>query len=155
MGYFPLMTETGPSSSMAPTRHSQPLVRSPGVYYNATVDPSGKKIYGTTVNKSGAWIESNIHDVVYARVDRTRKLPATVLLRALGLSSNEEIFSAFNAHQAVQATLEKDTTTGTEEALIEIYKKLRPGEPPTAENARQLIENTFFDSKRFDLACRR
>jgi len=156
MGDFPLMTETGTFIINGAERVivSQ-LVRSPGVYYNATMDPSGKKIYGTTVIPNrGAWIEfeTDINDVVYARVDRTRKLPATVLLRALGLSSNEEIFSAFNAHQAVQATLEKDTTTGTEEALIEIYKKLRPGEPPTAENARQLIENTFFDSKRYDLA---
>lgn len=156
MGDFPLMTETGTFIINGAERVivSQ-LVRSPGVYYNATMDPIGKKVYGTTVIPNrGAWIEfeTDINDVIYARVDRTRKLPATVLLRALGLSSNDEIMSTFNNHPSVAATLEKDTTTGTEEALIEIYKKLRPGEPPTAENARQLIENTFFDSKRYDLA---
>ena len=156
MGDFPLMTETGTFIINGAERVivSQ-LVRSPGVYYNATMDPSGKKIYGTTVIPNrGAWIEfeTDINDVIYARVDRTRKLPATVLLRALGLSSNDEIINAFNSNKSVLATLEKDTTTGTEEALIEIYKKLRPGEPPTAENARQLIENTFFDPKRYDLA---
>ena len=156
MGDFPLMTETGTFIINGAERVivSQ-LVRSPGVYYNATMDPSGKKIYGTTVIPNrGAWIEyeTDINDIIYARVDRTRKLPATVLLRALGLSTNDEIVHAFNAHPSVLATLEKDTTTGTEEALIEIYKKLRPGEPPTAENARQLIENTFFDPKRYDLA---
>ncbi|MGL5206532.1 MAG: DNA-directed RNA polymerase subunit beta [Acidaminococcaceae bacterium] len=156
MGDFPLMTETGTFVINGAERVivSQ-LVRSPGVYYSATMDPSGKKIYGTTVIPNrGAWIEyeTDINDIIYARVDRTRKLPATVLLRALGLSTNEEIIQAFNSHRSVLATLEKDTTTGTEEALIEIYKKLRPGEPPTAENARQLIENTFFDSKRYDLA---
>ena len=156
MGDFPLMTETGTFIINGAERVivSQ-LVRSPGVYYSATMDPSGKKIYGTTVIPNrGAWIEyeTDINDVIYARVDRTRKLPATVLLRALGLSTNDEIVHAFNSHPSVLATLEKDTTTGTEEALIEIYKKLRPGEPPTAENARQLIENTFFDPKRYDLA---
>ena len=156
MGDFPLMTETGTFVINGAERVivSQ-LVRSPGVYYAVNMDPSGKKIYGTTVIPNrGAWIEyeTDINDVIYARVDRTRKLPATVLLRALGLSSNEEIISLFGEHPFVLATLEKDTTNNRDEALIEIYKKLRPGEPPTLENATQLIESTFFDNKRYDLA---
>ncbi len=156
MGDFPLMTETGTFVINGAERVivSQ-LVRSPGVYYAVNMDPSGKKIYGTTVIPNrGAWIEyeTDINDVIYARVDRTRKLPATVLLRALGLSSNEEIISLFGEHPFAMATLEKDTTNNRDEALIEIYKKLRPGEPPTLENATQLIESTFFDNKRYDLA---
>lgn len=156
MGDFPLMTETGTFIINGAERVivSQ-LVRSPGVYYAVTMDPSGKKIYGTTVIPNrGAWIEyeTDINDVIYARVDRTRKLPATVLLRAMGLSSNEEIIKVFGEHPYVMATLEKDTTSNRDEAMIEIYKKLRPGEPPTLENATQLIEATFFDNKRYDLA---
>ncbi len=156
MGDFPLMTETGTFVINGAERVivSQ-LVRSPGVYYAVTMDPSGKKLYGTTVIPNrGAWIEyeTDVNDVIYARVDRTRKLPATVLLRALGLSSNEEILSVFGEHPFVLATLEKDTTNNRDEALVEIYKKLRPGEPPTLENATQLIESTFFDNKRYDLA---
>ena len=156
MGDFPLMTETGTFViNGAESVIVSQLVRSPGVYYAVNMDPSGKKIYGTTVIPNrGAWIEyeTDINDVIYARVDRTRKLPATVLLRALGLSSNEEIISLFGEHPFVLATLEKDTTNNRDEALIEIYKKLRPGEPPTLENATQLIESTFFDNKRYDLA---
>ena len=156
MGDFPLMTETGTFVINGAERVivSQ-LVRSPGVYYAATMDPSGKKMYGTTVIPNrGAWIEyeTDLNDVIYARVDRTRKLPATVLLRAMGLTQNEDILALFNNHPSVAATLERDTTTTREEALIEIYKKLRPGEPPTLENASALIEATFFDNKRYDLA---
>ena len=156
MGDFPLMTETGTFVINGAERVivSQ-LVRSPGVYYAVTMDPSGKKMYGTTVIPNrGAWIEyeTDLNDVIYARVDRTRKLPATVLLRAMGLTQNEDILALFNNHPSVAATLERDTTTTCEEALIEIYKKLRPGEPPTLENASALIEATFFDNKRYDLA---
>ena len=156
MGDFPLMTETGTFVINGAERVivSQ-LVRSPGVYYAVTMDPSGKKMYGTTVIPNrGAWIEyeTDLNDVIYARVDRTRKLPATVLLRAMGLTNNDDILALFNNHPSVAATLERDTTTTREEALIEIYKKLRPGEPPTLENASQLIEATFFDNKRYDLA---
>ena len=156
MGDFPLMTETGTFVINGAERVivSQ-LVRSPGVYYAVTMDPSGKKMYGTTVIPNrGAWIEyeTDLNDVIYARVDRTRKLPATVLLRAMGLTQNEDILALFNNHPSVAATLERDTTTTREEALIEIYKKLRPGEPPTLENASALIEATFFDNKRYDLA---
>ena len=156
MGDFPLMTETGTFVINGAERVivSQ-LVRSPGVYYAVTMDPSGKKMYGTTVIPNrGAWIEyeTDLNDVIYARVDRTRKLPATILLRAMGLTQNEDILALFNNHPSVAATLERDTTTTREEALIEIYKKLRPGEPPTLENASALIEATFFDNKRYDLA---
>ena len=156
MGDFPLMTDTGTFVINGAERVivSQ-LVRSPGVYYSVTMDPSGKKIYGTTVIPNrGAWIEyeTDINDIISARVDRTRKVPATVLLRALGLSSNDEILACFGNHPALLATLEKDTTTNRDEAMMELYKKLRPGEPVILENAVQLIENTFFDSKRYDLA---
>ena len=156
MGDFPLMTDTGTFVINGAERVivSQ-LVRSPGVYYSVTMDPSGKKIYGTTVIPNrGAWIEyeTDINDIISARVDRTRKVPATVLLRALGLSSNDEIIACFGNHPALLATLEKDTTTNRDEAMLELYKKLRPGEPVILENAVQLIENTFFDSKRYDLA---
>ncbi len=156
MGDFPLMTDTGTFVINGAERVivSQ-LVRSPGVYYAITMDPSGKKMYGTTVIPNrGAWIEyeTDLNDVIYARVDRTRKLPATVLLRAMGLTQNDDILALFNNHPSVAATLERDTTTTREEALIEIYKKLRPGEPPTLENASALIEATFFDNKRYDLA---
>ena len=156
MGDFPLMTDTGTFVINGAERVivSQ-LVRSPGVYYSVTMDPSGKKIYGTTVIPNrGAWIEyeTDINDIISARVDRTRKVPATVLLRALGLSSNDEILTCFGNHPALLATLEKDTTTNRDEAMLELYKKLRPGEPVILENAVQLIENTFFDSKRYDLA---
>ena len=156
MGDFPLMTDTGTFVINGAERVivSQ-LVRSPGVYYSVTMDPSGKKIYGTTVIPNrGAWIEyeTDINDIISARVDRTRKVPATVLLRALGLSSNDEILSCFGNHPALLATLEKDTTTNRDEAMLELYKKLRPGEPVILENAVQLIENTYFDSKRYDLA---
>ncbi len=156
MGDFPLMTETGTFVINGAERVivSQ-LVRSPGVYYSVDIDPSGKKLYGTTVIPNrGAWIEyeTDINDVIYARVDRTRKLPATVLLRALGLSSNDEIIACFGEHPALMATLEKDTTRNRDEAMLEVYKKLRPGEPIILENATQLIESTFFDNKRYDLA---
>jgi DNA-directed RNA polymerase subunit beta len=156
MGDLPLMTDTGTFVINGAERVivSQ-LVRSPGVYYSVTMDPSGKKIYGTTVIPNrGAWIEyeTDINDIISARVDRTRKVPATVLLRALGLSSNDEILACFGNHPALLATLEKDTTTNRDEAMLELYKKLRPGEPVILENAVQLIENTFFDSKRYDLA---
>ena len=156
MGDFPLMTDTGTFVINGAERVivSQ-LVRSPGVYYSVTMDPSGKKIYGTTVIPNrGAWIEyeTDINDIISARVDRTRKVPATVLLRALGLSSNDEILACFGNHPALLATLEKDTTTNRDEAMLELYRKLRPGEPVILENAVQLIENTFFDSKRYDLA---
>ena len=169
MGDFPLMTPTGTFVINGAERVivSQ-LVRSPGVYYDKIMDPSAIFLYGTTVIPNrGAWIEfeTDLNHVIYARVDRTRKVPVTVLLRAMGMETNEEILEFFGDTQienhtedgteiieAVKATLEKDSTTNCEEAMIELYKKLRPGEPPAFENAKQLIEQTFFDSKRYDLA---
>ncbi len=156
MGDFPLMTVNGTFVINGAERVivSQ-LVRSPGVYYDVKRDPSGKNIYGTTVIPNrGAWIEyeTDVNDVISARLDRNRKLPATVLLRALGLSSNEEIIDVFGENPFVLATLEKDTTKNRDEALIEIYKKVRPGEPAILENATSLIETLLFDSRRYDLA---
>ena len=156
MGDFPLMTDTGTFVINGAERVivSQ-LVRSPGVYYGVTMDPSGKKLYNTTVIPNrGAWIEyeTDTSDVISARVDRTRKVTATTLLRALGLSSNDEIIKVFGPHPALMVTLEKDTARNRDEAMLEVYKKLRPGEPVILENAVQLIENTFFDNKRYDLA---
>ena len=156
MGDFPLMTETGTFVINGAERVivSQ-LVRSPGVYYAITREPSGKELFATTVIPNrGAWIEyeTDSNDVIYAHIDRTRKVPATVLLRAMGLSTNDEIIKVFGDHDAIIKTLEKDITTNRDEALVEIYKKLRPGEPPTLENTSQLMEMTFFDNKRYDLA---
>ena len=156
MGDFPLMTPTGTFVINGAERVivSQ-LVRSPGVYYGMEADPAGNKVFNTTIIPNrGAWIEyeTDMAGVISARVDRTRKLPATQLLRALGLSSTEEIIAVFGEHPFLMATLEKDTTTNREEALFEVYKKLRPGEPLILENAENLIEATFFDNKRYDLA---
>ena len=167
MGDFPLMTETGTFIINGAERVivSQ-LVRSPGVYYTKEIDTMGNRLYGSTVIPNrGAWIEleTDANEVVAVRIDRNRKLPATVLVRALGWSTNESILELFWNGQVDEAgnrvyderlirTLEKDTTESTEEALVEIYKKLRPGEPPTVESARNLFDNLFFDPRRYDLA---
>lgn len=156
MGDFPLMTEQGTFVINGAERVivSQ-LVRSPGVYYNREIDTAGKALYGCTVIPNrGAWLEleSDANDVMYVRLDRTRKLPATVLLRALGYSHNDDIQNLFNNDELINPTLDKDTTSNEPEALIEIYKRLRPGDPPTVESARSLISSLFFDHKRYDLA---
>jgi len=156
MGDFPLMTENGTFIINGAERVivSQ-LVRSPGAYYNETIDASGKKLYNSTVIPNrGAWLEleTDANDVMSVRVDRTRKLPATVLIRALGYASNAAISELFHDDVRIRATLERDNTNSREEALVEIYKRLRPGEPPTVDNATQLLESLFFDSKRYDLA---
>jgi DNA-directed RNA polymerase subunit beta len=156
MGDFPLMTEKGTFIINGAERVivSQ-LVRSPGVYYHENIDPSGKKIYGATVIPNrGAWLEfeTDVNDNIFVRVDRTRKLPATVLIRALGHGSNGQILELFDDDENVRLTLERDNTESVEEALVEIYKRLRPGEPPTVDSARSLLETLFFDSKRYDLA---
>ena len=156
MGDFPLMTDTGTFVINGAERVivSQ-LVRSPGVYYDKAMDPMGKYLYGTTVIPNrGAWIEyeTDLNDIIYARVDRTRKLPATAILRVMGLPTNEDILACFGEHPFLVATLAKDTTKNREDALIEIYKKLRPGEPANLDNAEQLIVNTFSDNRRYDLA---
>nr|WP_072874902.1 DNA-directed RNA polymerase subunit beta [Alicyclobacillus montanus] len=156
MGDFPLMTETGTFIINGAERVivSQ-LVRSPSVYYNAKIDKNGKRTFSATVIPNrGAWLEfeTDAKDVVYVRIDRTRKLPITVLLRALGLSTDAEIIQLLGEDEYLQNTLDKDTTDSTERALIEIYERLRPGEPPTYENARALLAARFFDPKRYDLA---
>jgi DNA-directed RNA polymerase subunit beta len=156
MGDFPLMTDKGTFIINGAERVivSQ-LVRSPGVYYAEQIDSSGKKLYGATVIPNrGAWLEfeSDINDNIFVRVDRTRKLPGTVLIRALGYASNGQILELFNDNEYIRATLERDNSESTEEALVEIYKRLRPGEPPTVDSARSLLEALFFDAKRYDLA---
>ncbi|WP_411954448.1 DNA-directed RNA polymerase subunit beta [Alkalibacillus sp. S2W] len=156
MGDFPLMTDTGTFIINGAERVivSQ-LVRSPGVYFSDKIDKNGKKGYTSTVIPSrGAWLEfeTDAKDVVHVRIDRTRKLPITVLLRALGFSSDEEIINLLGDNEFVRNTLEKDNTEDSEKALIEIYERLRPGEPPTAENAKSLLYSRFFDPKRYDLA---
>ncbi|MDR3585818.1 MAG: DNA-directed RNA polymerase subunit beta [Desulfosporosinus sp.] len=156
MGDFPLMTDKGTFIINGAERVivSQ-LVRSPGVYYSEQIDASGKKLYGATVIPNrGAWLEfeSDVNDNIFVRVDRTRKLPGTVLIRALGYASNGQIMELFNDNEYIRATLERDNSESTEEALVEIYKRLRPGEPPTVDSARSLLEALFFDAKRYDLA---
>jgi DNA-directed RNA polymerase subunit beta (EC 2.7.7.6) len=156
MGDFPLMTDKGTFIINGAERVivSQ-LVRSPGVYYNESIDPSGKKLFGATIIPNrGAWLEfeSDLNDNLFVRVDRTRKLPATVLIRALGYASNGQILELFNDNEYVKITLERDNSESVEEALVEIYKRLRPGEPPTVDSARSLLEALFFDAKRYDLA---
>ncbi|WIW70105.1 DNA-directed RNA polymerase subunit beta [Anaerosinus gibii] len=156
MGDFPLMTDTGTFIINGAERVivSQ-LVRSPGAYYGETIDASGKKLYNATVIPNrGAWLEleTDANDVISVRVDRTRKLPVTVLIRALGYGSNTMISELFGDDVRIKATLERDNTDSREEALVEIYKRLRPGEPPTVDNATQLLESLFFDPKRYDLA---
>lgn len=156
MGDFPLMTENGTFIINGAERVivSQ-LVRSPSVYFNDKIDKNGRKGYTSTVIPSrGAWLEmeTDAKNVVHVRIDRTRKLPITVLLRALGFSSDEEIIDLIGDNEYLRNTLDKDNTEDSDKALIEIYERLRPGEPPTAENARSLLFSRFFDPKRYDLA---
>lgn len=156
MGDFPLMTGTGTFIINGAERVivSQ-LVRSPSVYYNSKLDKNGKRAFSATVIPNrGAWLEfeTDAKDIMYVRIDRTRKLPVTVLLRALGFSSDAEIIDLLGDDEYIRNTLDKDSTGNTEKALIEIYERLRPGEPPTADNARNLLISRFFDPKRYDLA---
>ena len=156
MGDFPLMTETGTFVINGAERVivSQ-LVRSPSVYFSGKLDKNGKKGFtATVIPNRGAWLEyeTDAKDVVYVRIDRTRKLPVTVLLRALGFGSDQEIIDLIGDNEYIRNTLEKDNTEGTEKALLEIYERLRPGEPPTVENAKSLLVSRFFDPKRYDLA---
>ncbi|MBT9253539.1 MAG: DNA-directed RNA polymerase subunit beta [Brockia lithotrophica] len=156
MGDLPLMTETGTFIINGAERVivSQ-LVRSPSVYFSEQVDKNGKRAYGATVIPNrGAWLEfeGDFRDVLYTRVDRTRKLPVTILLRALGFSTSYEIVNLFGDDVLLANTLDKDNVDSAERALVEIYERLRPGEPPTAENARALLVSRFFDPRRYDLA---
>lgn len=156
MGEFPLMTEQGTFIINGAERVvvSQ-LVRSPGVYYDEAIDKSGKKLFASTVIPNrGAWIEyeTDSNDIMYVRIDRTRKLPLTVFMRALGLGSDNDIINFFGEYESIRTTIEKDSTKSIEDGLIEIYKRLRPGEPPTVESATQLLDGLFFDPKRYDLS---
>ncbi len=156
MGDLPLMTETGTFIINGAERVivSQ-LVRSPGIYYSIDFDKIGKKLYSATVIPNrGAWLEyeTDSNDVFNVRVDRTRKVPVTVLIRSLGIGTNAEIIDLFGEEPKILASLEKDSATSYEEGLIEIYKRIRPGEPPTVESAESLLNSMFFDPRRYDLA---
>ena len=156
MGDLPLMTETGTFVINGAERVivSQ-LVRSPGIYYAIAHDKVGKRLFSSTVIPNrGAWLEyeTDSNDVFYVRVDRTRKVPITVLIRALGRGTNAEILELFGDEPKIQASFTKDTATSYEEGLLELYKKIRPGEPLAVESARSLINSMFFDPKRYDLA---
>ena len=156
MGDFPLMTDSGTFVINGAERViiSQ-LVRSPSVYYGMTHDKTGKELYTTTVIPNrGAWLEyeTDQNDLFYVRIDKNRKIYITTFIRALGLSSNDEIREFFGYDDRIEATLEKDTTVNTEQALIEVYKKLRPGEPPALETAQAHLDGLFFDAHRYDLS---
>ena len=157
MGDFPLMTDSGTFISNGAERVivSQ-LVRSPGVFYASSKDRTGKDLFTATMNPNrGAWLEyeTDSSDVYYVRIDKNRKLPVTTFLRALGLGTDEQIRQYFgDSEPKINATLEKDITHSTEEALLECYRKLRPGEPPTVESSRSHINLLFFDPRRYDLA---
>ncbi len=156
LGDFPLMTDSGTFIINGAERVvvSQ-LVRSPGCYYDSAYDKTGKKIYTSTVMPlRGAWIEyeTDANDVFWARVDRTRKIPVTSLLRAIGVITDEQIRELFGEEAKIEASIQKDPIKTQDEALIEIYKKLRPGELPTVDAARNLFNGLFFDPRRYDLA---
>ena len=156
MGDLPLMTATGTFVINGAERVivSQ-LVRSPGIYYGIAHDKLGKRLFSCTVIPNrGAWLEyeTDSNDVFYVRVDRTRKVPITVLIRALGVSSNAEIVELFGEEPKILASFTKDTSTNYQEGLLELYKKIRPGEPLAVENAESLIMSMFFDPRRYDLA---
>jgi DNA-directed RNA polymerase subunit beta len=155
MGDFPLMTESGTFVINGAERVivSQ-LVRSPGVYYGMQYDKTGKKLFSTSVIPNrGAWLEfeTDANDVFYVRIDKNRKIPVTVLVRALGLGSDDEILAFFGDDDRIKASIEKDNTKTVEEGLIEVYRKLRPGEPPTIESAKSHINSLFFDVRRYEL----
>ena len=156
MGDFPLMTEQGTFIINGAERVivSQ-VVRSPGVYYSDAIDKTGKKLFAATIIPNrGAWLEyeTDSNEIIYVRVDRTRKLPITVLLRALGYGSDSQIRELMGEDERLLKTLDKDNATSYEEGLLEIYKRLRPGEPPTVDSAKQLFNSLFFDPRRYDLA---
>ena len=156
MGDLPLMTETGTFVINGAERVivSQ-LVRSPGIYYSIAHDKVGKRLFSSTVIPNrGAWLEyeTDSNDVFYVRVDRTRKVPITVLIRALGISTNAEIVEMFGEEPKILASFTKDTSTNYQEGLLELYKKIRPGEPLAVESAESLIMSMFFDPRRYDLA---
>ncbi|MDR7460293.1 MAG: DNA-directed RNA polymerase subunit beta [Armatimonadota bacterium] len=154
MGDFPLMTERGTFIINGAERVvvSQ-LVRSPGVYYNFTEGPTGRLPTATVIPHRGAWLEleADPNGILYTRIDRTRKIPATVLLRAVGYETNEQIAALYDGDEVILATLAKDPSRDQDSALVEIYKRLRPGDPPTVESARTLMHSLFFEPRRYDL----
>ena len=156
MGDFPLMTPSGTFIINGAERVivSQ-LVRSPGVYYKMDHDKTGKELYSATVIPNrGAWLEyeTDINDVFYVRIDKNRKLPVTAFIRSLGLGTDAEILDFFGDDERMRATIEKDQTSSVEEGLIEVYRKLRPSEPPTVDSSQQHINNLFFDPGRYDMS---
>ncbi|MBO4601404.1 MAG: DNA-directed RNA polymerase subunit beta, partial [Bacilli bacterium] len=156
LGDMPLMTESGTFIINGAERVivSQ-LVRSPSIYFKKEIDKNGRLIVsGEVIPNKGTWLEYELdaRDVVYVRIDRTRKVPVTTFLRALGLSNDEDIISVFGDNKYIQNTIEKDSTKNTDEALIEIYEKLRPGEPATLDSAKNQLVTRFFDRFRYDLA---
>ena len=156
LGDMPLMTESGTFIINGAERVivSQ-LVRSPSVYYSKEIDKNGKPVFAAKVIPThGTWLEyeTDSKDVIYVRIDRTRKVPVTTLLRAFGLSSNEDILSVFDENEFLKNTIDKDSTKNTDEALIEIYEKLRPGEPTTLDSSKNQLITRFFDNFRYDLA---
>ena len=156
MGDFPLMTDSGTFVINGAERVivSQ-LVRSPGVYYDMTMDKTGKKLYSATVIPNrGAWLEyeTDQNDILYVRIDKNRKLPLTTFVRALGVATNEQMKELFGEDERLSATLDKDLSHDVEEALLEVYKKLRPGEPFTVDGAQSHIETLFFDPRRYDMS---
>ena len=156
MGDFPLMTETGTFIINGAERVivSQ-LVRSPGIYYAKSIDKTGKALFSSTVIPNrGAWLEyeTDSNDIFYVRVDRTRKIPVTVLIRSLGVGTDSEILELFGEDPKLLATIERDNSKSVEEGLIEIYKRIRPGEPPTVESSQSLLYSMFYDNKRYNLA---
>ncbi|MBQ8514681.1 MAG: DNA-directed RNA polymerase subunit beta [Ruminococcus sp.] len=155
MGDFPLMTKSGTFVINGAERVivSQ-LVRSPGAYYSSEKDRTGKDLFKTQIIPNrGAWLEYEMdsNDVVYVRIDKNRKIPITTFIRALGLGSDEEILEMFGTDERLTQTIAKDTTKNREDALIDLYKKLRPGEPPTVESSQTHLNNLFFDAKRYDM----
>ncbi|MCL2082280.1 MAG: DNA-directed RNA polymerase subunit beta [Oscillospiraceae bacterium] len=156
MGDFPLMTDSGTFIVNGAERVivSQ-IVRSPGVYYFQEGEHSADKTFSSTIIPyRGAWLEyeTDINDIFYVRIDKNRKLPITALIRALGICSDTEILELLGGDERIAATLEKDPSKTEEDALLEIYRRMRPGEPPTVESAKSLIDNLFFDPKRYDLS---
>lgn len=156
MGDFPLMTDNGTFIINGAERVivSQ-LVRSPGIYYTDKIDKTGKTLFSNTVIPNrGAWLEyeGESNDIISVRIDRTRKLPITVLIRALGFGTDQEIIELLGEQESLSATIQKDNSKSKEEGLLEVYKRLRPGEPPTVESATSLLNSLFFDPKRYDLA---
>ena len=157
MGDFPIMTQAGTFVINGAERVivSQ-IVRSPGMYYTRTADKADNLTYTTTVIPyRGAWLEyeTDLSDLFYVRIDKNRKLPITCLIRALGPRTDAEIIEMFGEDERILATMEKDACKTYEDALLEIYRKLRPGEPPTVDSARTLLDATFFDPRRYDLSA--